>query len=305
MAIVLVVDDVAMDRHLAGALLEEHHGWSAVYAEDGQEALAMIAESAPDLVLTDLQMPELNGLELVEAIRRDYSQVPVILMTAHGSEEIAVAALKVGASSYVPKRDLARDLVPTTEKVLDMARTNRNQQQILDCLIETEFRFRLSNDPMRVRPLINHLQDHMTMMNLMDKGGLIRVGTALHETLVNAMEHGNLELTSELRESERFEAYRNLVDERRKLQPYCDRHVMVTAHFSRDEVRFVVRDDGHGFDTSKLPDPRDPANLQKCSGRGLFLIRTFMDEVSFNESGNEITMIKRRQQVVDEPQAEL
>jgi CheY-like chemotaxis protein len=294
MATLLVVDDVALDRHLAGVLLEEHSGWSAVYAEDGREALSLIKLKVPDLVLTDLQMPEMNGLELVEAIRRDYSHVPVILMTAHGSEEIAVAALKAGASSYVPKRDLARDLVDTTEKVLDMARVSRNQQQVLECLVETEFRFVMSNDPRRVQPLISHLQDHMTMMNLVDKGGLIRVGTALHECLINAMEHGNLELSSELRESENPEDYRNLVDERRRQIPYCDRRVVIVSRFSRSEAVFVVRDEGIGFNTSKLPDPTVPANLGKSSGRGLFLIRTFMDEVSFNDAGNEITMIKRR-----------
>lgn len=294
MQIVLVVDDVTLDRHLVGALIEEHAGWSAVFAEDGRDALALIKLQVPDVVLTDLQMPEMNGLELVEAIRRDYSYLPVILMTAHGSEEIAVAALKAGAASYVPKRDLARDLVPTTQKVLDMARTTRNQLQVLDCLIETEFRFLLSNDPHRVQPLINHLQDHLTMMNLVDKAGLIRVGTALHEGIINAMEHGNLELSSELRESENPSDYRKLVDERRHLQPYSDRHVLIVARFSRQEAAFVIRDDGKGFDPSKLADPRDPSNLQKCSGRGLFLIRTFMDEVRFNESGNEITMIKRQ-----------
>ncbi len=196
---VLVVDDVALDRHLVGALIEEHSGWSAVFAEDGRDALALIKLQVPDIVLTDLQMPEMNGLELVQAIHRDYSHLPVILMTAHGSEEIAVAALKAGAASYVPKRDLARDLVPTTEKVLDMARVSRNQQQVLECLVETELRFVLSNDPHRVQPLIRHLQDHLMLMNLADKAGLIRVGTALHECLINAMEHGNLELTSELR----------------------------------------------------------------------------------------------------------
>ena len=134
----------------------------------------------------------------------------------------------------------------------------------------------------------------MTMMSLVDKGGLIRVGTALHESLLNAMEHGNLELSSELRESEDIEAYRGLVETRRHLPPYHARRVLVTARFSRNEAVFVVRDDGGGFNTSKRPDPTDPVNLGKSSGRGLFLIRTFMDEVSFNEAGNEITMTKRR-----------
>ena len=68
----------------------------------------------------------------------------------------------------------------------------------------------------------------------------------------------------------------------------------VRAELSRTEAAYVVRDEGPGFNPHGLPDPRDAANLEKASGRGLFLIRTFMDEVRYNASGNEITLIKRR-----------
>ena len=61
---------------------------------------------------------------------------------------------------------------------------------------------------------------------------------------------------------------------------------------SRATGTFTVRDEGPGFDPSKLPDPTDPANLEKISGRGLLLMRTFMDEVRFNATGNEVTMVK-------------
>ena len=60
------------------------------------------------------------------------------------------------------------------------------------------------------------------------------------------------------------------------------------------EATFTIRDQGPGFDPSSLPDPTAPENVGKVNGRGMFLIRTFMDEVRFNESGNEVTMIKRR-----------
>src|SRR5215475_10966078 len=103
MATILVVDDTAVDRFLAGALLEEVPGWRAAYAEDGRQALALLKGAVPDLVLTDLRMPEVNGLELVEVIRRDHPAVPVVLMTAHGSEDVAIRALRAGAASYVPK----------------------------------------------------------------------------------------------------------------------------------------------------------------------------------------------------------
>ena len=66
------------------------------------------------------------------------------------------------------------------------------------------------------------------------------------------------------------------------------------ATLTRDEATFLVRDEGLGFDPSTLPDPTDPANLGKVSGRGLLLIQTFMDHVEHNATGNQITMVKRR-----------
>ena len=120
-SVVLVVDDSPVDRRLAGGILEKSH-YQAAYAGNGVEALAALEHQLPSVVLTDLQMPEMDGLELVEAIRNKYPLVPVILMTAHGSETIAIQALQRGAASYVPKKDLATDL-------LESARTGRDRGQ--------------------------------------------------------------------------------------------------------------------------------------------------------------------------------
>ncbi len=57
---------------------------------------------------------------------------------------------------------------------------------------------------------------------------------------------------------------------------------------------FVIRDGGPGFDITQVPDPTDPENMLRPSGRGLLLMRAFMDEFHFNNVGNEVTMIKRR-----------
>jgi anti-sigma regulatory factor (Ser/Thr protein kinase) len=70
--------------------------------------------------------------------------------------------------------------------------------------------------------------------------------------------------------------------------------VFVETTHSAHEAVFVVRDEGKGFDPLQIPNPIDAENLDKPSGRGLLLIRTFMDEVRHNGQGNEITMIKRR-----------
>ena len=83
------------------------------------------------------------------------------------------------------------------------------------------------------------------------------------------------------------------VEERRRQEPYRSRRVQVTATDAPGESVYVVRDEGPGFDPANLPDPTDPANLEKASGRGLLLIRSFMDEVRHNASGNEITLVWR------------
>jgi anti-sigma regulatory factor (Ser/Thr protein kinase) len=78
-------------------------------------------------------------------------------------------------------------------------------------------------------------------------------------------------------------------------RPYCDRRVHVTAVMTNREARYTVRDEGDGFDRSRLPDMSDPKNLEQLRERGLVLIYAFMDQVQHNEMGNEVMMVKRRQ----------
>ncbi len=289
---VLIVDDSAMDRHLAGAIVQKMGGWQATFAGNGMEALAMLEAQRPDVVLTDMLMPEMDGLQLVQAIRGKYPLVPVILMTAHGSEDIAIQALQKGAASYVPKKSLARDLAETLEQILSATKTRQQEARLLARLDSVETRFILENDTSLIPPLVGHLEEDVNRLKLSDPSGLVLLGVALHEALTNAILHGNLELSSEMRETDEKEYYRLSVA-RRTEPPYADRRVSVTATFTREELKFIIRDEGNGFDPNTLPDPTDPSNLGKVSGRGLLLIQTFMDRVIHNEKGNEITMIKR------------
>ena len=112
MATVLVVDDSSADRIVVGRLLEKRPGCAVEYAADGVEALARVKTAPPDLIVTDLRMPRMDGLELVGAIRTDYPLVPVILITAYGSEMLAVEALRQGAAGYVPKSQLVENQPP-------------------------------------------------------------------------------------------------------------------------------------------------------------------------------------------------
>jgi CheY-like chemotaxis protein len=289
---VLVVDDSLIDQKFAGTLIEKETNCRAVYARDGAEALEVIEREKPSVVLTDLRMEGMDGLELVDAIRGRFPLVPIILMTAQGNEEIAIQALKRGAASYVPKKSLLTELADTLEQVLAAAQTGRQNQRLLESLAKIESCFVLENDRALVSPLVTYVQEQMARLELCDEASRVRVGVALEEALLNALFHGNLEVSSELRQCDDG-SYHRLAEERRHQAPYRDRRIHLRASLSRDQATFVIRDEGPGFDPAQLPDPTDPQNLERTSGRGLLLIQTFMDQVSFSPSGNELTMVKR------------
>lgn len=293
MARVLVVEDSPTQASEIQFLLEDA-GIDVDLACDGCAALESLKENLPDLIVTDLQMPRMDGLALVEAVRERYPDVPVILVTAHGSEEIAARALRCGAASYVPKRDLDRDLAQVVQQVIAMASPDPGRERVIDTLDETRSRFTMPNDEALVAPLIRRLEGTVSEMGLCDRTELIRMAVALREAIVNAIDHGNLELDSELRQDDE-RIYHRLGAERRGLSPYCDRRVRIDMDVTRSEATFTIRDEGPGFDLATLPDPTDPANLCRIGGRGVMLIRTLMDEVRFNAMGNEITLVKRRQ----------
>lgn len=292
MSRILIAEDSPTQAQQLELMLEDA-GFEVEVAPNGVEAMKAINRRAPDVVVTDLEMPEMNGLQLVENIREHHPEVPVVLMTAFGSEEIAALALQKGAASYVPKRYLAEDILPTLTNILMVAGGNRQQQQVLERMTESETAFVLENDPSLIAPLIGHFEEEIQRMKLCDQTGLIRVCVALREALVNAMDHGNLEASSHLRERDDM-MYQRLLEERRQQERYKNRRLHVHSRINRRQVEYVIRDEGPGFDPSTLPDPRDPHNLEKVSGRGLLLIRTFMDEVYHNATGNQITLIKRR-----------
>ena len=288
---ILVAEDSATQRAEIEFLLEDA-GFEVTTAVNGLEALNSMQEFVPGIVLTDLHMPEMNGLELVEAVRRDFSGVPVIVITADGTEELASQALKIGATSYIPKRILTTDLIPTLRDVAEMIESQRNEERLVDAIVSSEVMYRIPNDHTLATALINRLEKQLTELQVADDTEIFRILMGIKEAIINAIDHGNLELDSALRDLD-DNSYRMMGEERQQTAPYCDRRVTIRASVSPEEIKFVISDEGPGFSPDQIPDPTDPENLLRPHGRGLMLIQSFMDSISHNESGNEITMIKK------------
>ncbi|HEV8563838.1 MAG TPA: response regulator transcription factor [Actinomycetota bacterium] len=114
---VLVVDDEPMVREVLARYLEKE-GFDVATAEDGEQALACYAELAPDLVLLDLMLPRIDGLEVFRRMRGSAAQTPVIMLTAKGEETDRVVGLELGADDYVTKPFSPREVVARVRAVL-------------------------------------------------------------------------------------------------------------------------------------------------------------------------------------------
>ncbi|TWT82974.1 Transcriptional regulatory protein WalR [Planctomycetes bacterium CA13] len=296
---ILVVDDSATQR----ILLESHlksGGYDIHTAGDGVEALECIQRELPDMVVTDLQMPNMDGLQLVREISEQQIDVPVILTTAAGSEIIAAEALHAGAASYVPKSALATLLLPTVVRILELRKASQPNQQLADCLGSVSIQWHLTNDQSLVPDLIRRVEAILNEFGVYDSSQHMQIAMALDESITNAIVHGNLEINSDLRDIDNGQPYVDEINRRMTLPPYCDRRVLFRIQADRNNATFTIRDQGPGFCVDKVADPTDMANLENVSGRGLLLINAFMDEVSHNEGGKEIVMVKYCDNTADE-----
>ncbi len=295
MPIILVVDDSEIDRQLIGGLLKPKLDWIVQFASDGAEGLRMIGEVFPDVVVTDLQMPEFNGIQLCAEAKAEYPHVPIVLVTGQGSEDLAVEALQAGAASYVPKSGLSKYLLETVEQLLSHSRHGKSIERLMQNTLSTRFQFDLETDQSLIAPLVDLVSDTLKSLGIGDQAERRHVSVVLEESLLNAMYHGNLQLESSAVQVARQQLHDGGISEevesRCNVAPYKERRVKVAVDLNRKQVSIVVRDEGNGFDVAGfIKRIAEPGQLSSEGARGLTLINTLMDEFSFNESGNELRM---------------
>jgi CheY-like chemotaxis protein len=221
---------VAEDSPTQAAEIEfllDEAGYEVAVARNGRDALEAIRETTPDLVLTDLHMPEMTGLELIKAVRWEFPEVPVIMLTADGTEEIAAQALNAGASSDILKQRLDRDLLPTLRDISDMLKTRRARDRVSSTIVSSDVAYRLPNDHELATVLIGRLEEQLNELGVADQTGVFQIALGLKEALINAIDHGNLELNSNMREDDSPANYRALGSERSAQEPYA-------SHFAGD-----------------------------------------------------------------------
>lgn len=134
---ILVVDDGRENREFLIEYVLQPNGYQVLVAKDGKEGVELALERRPDLILLDLQMPRMNGLDVLKYLNSRNVDIPVILMTFHGSEEIAVEVYRLGVRDYVKKPYTVEEMLNAVERSLGEVRLRKEKDLLTERLVQT------------------------------------------------------------------------------------------------------------------------------------------------------------------------
>ena len=127
---ILVVDDSRDTRDMIANHILQPNGYATLVADNGRQALELARLSAPDLIVADMRMPEMTGLELAHMVRQENLGIPVIIVTAEGSEAVAQDALRSGVADYINKPFAPDELLSAVRRTLDKVAAERDHSRV-------------------------------------------------------------------------------------------------------------------------------------------------------------------------------
>lgn len=295
MSTIVLAEDSATDMAMMRALLQRA-GYDVITATNGREAFDEVQRLPPDVIVTDLQMPEMDGEELVRRVVDQFPEIPVVLATAHGSESLAADALANGAVNFVPKASVASLLPGVVQRTLALSHADQRYRNIPGHLRKPEFYFKLENRIAAIEPAILFLTQVLSASGSMTPTTRMRIGTAVASAIFNAICYGNLELTDE---DERIkpllagdEGSDEAIVQHFGDSPKFDRAVRLKVSVGSSDTRISVSHEGQGRLVRMTPAPGTPASFELEQCRGWLLITSYLDGVLLNTDCSEVVMVK-------------
>ena len=268
---VLVVEDSKTMQRFLWKLLESEN-YDVAVASNGESGIQLfqqgIIENTPfDIVMTDVVMPGMSGLDLLGKIKAFHRDTIVVVLTSDANVETAIEALNLGANNFLHKP-------PNSEEILNVLWRATKQREIfleneeLNPFTERFIRIEIPSQLKFIKGIAHNIIADAKLMGYDETELRDKIPVTVDEAVTNAIKHGN------------------------KFQE--DKKVFIEVQINIDRIKIVVADEGDGFDVSTVPDPTDPMNFLKPSGRGILFMNIGMDDVRYNQKGNVLTLIKYR-----------
>ncbi|NWF72644.1 MAG: response regulator [Nitrospirae bacterium] len=283
---------VVADNADTQAVILEHakaQGHSVISASTPALGLATFDMTQPDIVITDLFLPEQDGIMLVKQIHERRPACPVLLLTDAGRAESTMAGLRAGALDYVEQPIHQDAFAQVLNRAIHSLPASVDDAPGVERL---EYVLVMGPDPGYVESTVTWLIQG-TAMGLMEARQL-HLRAALQELVMNAVEHGCLEL----RYHDKIEAmakdqYDDLIRQRRQESRFRDRRVTIRAIYDKQRrvLTYLIADEGKGFNwKARAASRQDICPTGDASGRGIFLAQSFFPDIAYNDRGNEVIL---------------
>ena len=283
MKILLVEDDNSSRLYLENLL--EINNYEFRSAVNGIDGLNILEEYNPDIVITDIQMPIMDGLELLEAIRDKKSNTIVIITTAYGNENYAIQALHLGANNYLKKPVTSYDLIPLLKKYKAILKSKFSTEKLPGKIVSRKYKMEFPTSIKLIPKIVDHLLIEAACE--LDDNDKINVELGLVELITNAIEHGNLNISYlEKQKALDNNLFEQLYTQKLNDQKYKDKKIFVDFVTNCESCQWTITDEGSGFDWNTLPDPTDDNHILELNGRGIFITKFLFDELEYSGKGN-------------------
>jgi YesN/AraC family two-component response regulator len=288
---VLIAEDDRSSRLYLENLLELN-GYQYLSAANGIEGLNIYEEYQPDVVITDIQMPLMDGLEMVEAIRDRKSDTIIIITTAYGSENYAIQALHLGANNYLKKPIAGMDLIPLLRKYQSIIESKyRTSTELVGQILFRKLKMQFKTDLKAVPQIVDRILTE-SACGFQDNER-INIELGLVELITNAFEHGNLDIQfDEKIQAMNDNKLEDLYSKRMADPKLKNRVVEIDFVSDCNGCEWVISDQGKGFNWRALPNPTEEENILELSGRGIFITSFLFDEIEYSGNGNTVRVKK-------------
>ncbi len=289
---ILIAEDDKMSKFYLEQLLQNNN-YDFRSAENGIKALTIYDEYQPDIVLTDINMPIMDGMELLEAIREKSQTTIIVIITAYSSERRAIDALRSGANYYLKKPIDSKNILLLLNKYKTILSGRYATERLPGAITLKAFSIIFDSEFNKIPKIV----DRIIIESALDlsESEKLNIELGLGELITNAIEHGNLNISyAEKRAALNKGDIAKLYEERANSPKYAGRKVRVDFFQDHEKYQWTITDHGKGFKWSEIPNPTENKHISELSGRGIYICRFLFDKIEYSSKGNMVTATKFR-----------
>jgi serine phosphatase RsbU (regulator of sigma subunit)/ActR/RegA family two-component response regulator len=285
-SILIIDDNVDLLEYLKDFFMI--YNYEVILAESGNEGIEKFREFSPDIVISDIRLPDKSGNIVVKEIKEIDKDVPIIVITGYSDHNLILSAMKNGAVELLKKPFKPKDLKYLISKIEILFKKIR--VKLSSSFLQWEKRhLKIANDIHIIPSVTDFIFANVDY--IFGEISFMKIG--LQEILINAIEHGNLEISyDEKQKLLSAGEYNRALKEKSSLPENIEKYVDIKVFSTPEYLKIITEDMGKGFDLSSIPDPQNPENFLNEHGKGIMMTLNAYDEVTYNKKGNKVTLVK-------------